>query len=278
MAECLSTKTYSCGKCECNLTNAHETERETIRVYDFLFGLDEVHSFVRSQICAQIPLPDLDMVYQTIVQNKIVQLNAKTDTPSVLSFSAQTDNRPSSTPRQNNSYRPRPPNPDANATCTSCRRLGHRATSCFRVLNFPEWWGTRPRNRTNYQGGQGVAQPTEQNTAARANTSQLVNSKNEIADNLTLTDNDRQGLTGFSDSQWQTLVKLLNPTKPTTDGDRLSGKNNDPVWILDTGATHHMTGRLDLLHDTHLVSPISVKLPAGDNVLTTKRGTIRLTS
>ena len=39
-----------------------------------------------------------------------------------------------------------------------------------------------------------------------------------------------------------------------------------------------MTGRLDLLCDIHLVSPISVKLPAGENVLTTKRGKIRLTS
>ena len=46
MAECLSTKTCSCGKCECNLMNAHETERETIRVHDFLFGLDDIHSSV----------------------------------------------------------------------------------------------------------------------------------------------------------------------------------------------------------------------------------------
>lgn len=43
-----------CGKCEYNLVSAHETERETIRVHDFLFGLDDIHNSVCSQICAQI--------------------------------------------------------------------------------------------------------------------------------------------------------------------------------------------------------------------------------
>lgn len=162
MDECLSTKTCSCGKCECDLVNAHDTERETVLVHDFLFGLDEVPSSVRSQICAQIPLPDLDSAYQTIVQNETVQLNAKTEAPAVLSFAAQAPtqqhnsehSRPSSTPRQTDNYRPRPPNPDANVTCSSCGRLGHRASSCFRVIGFPEWWGTRPRNRNNHQEGQ----------------------------------------------------------------------------------------------------------------------------
>ncbi|ESQ47716.1 hypothetical protein EUTSA_v10022266mg [Eutrema salsugineum] len=41
-------------------------------VDDFLFGLDDVHSAVRSQICAQVPFPDLDTVYQTIVQNETI--------------------------------------------------------------------------------------------------------------------------------------------------------------------------------------------------------------
>ena len=73
-------------------------------------------------------------------------------------------------------------------------------------------------------------------------------------------------------------MKLLNPTKPTTDGNRLSGKTDDTVWILDTSTTHHMTGRIDLLEDINLVSLVSVKFPAGANILTTQRGTIRLTS
>ena len=173
MAECISTKTCGCGKCECNLVRSHETEREIICVHDFLYGLDKVHSSVRSQICAQIPLPYLDTVYQTIVQNETVQLNSKHETLTVLTFAAQasTDyNRPSTTPQQNDN-RSRYLNPDANVTCTSCGRIGHRATHFFCVIGFPEWWGKRPRARNNQQRGQSNTQSSGQNSTARANSS-----------------------------------------------------------------------------------------------------------
>lgn len=284
MVECFTTKTCKCGNCDCNLADAHDTERNMIRVHDFLFGLDDAtHGEVRSQICAQSPLPDLDIVYQVIVQNETVQVNAHKEPPAVVSFAAQSSPQPTTTsnnrqPNSNSDYqRPRYTNPDANVTCTSCGRLGHRATGCFRVIGYPEWWGTRPRTQNNYQSQQGNTQTTGQNnTPARANSSQIVGSSTEIGANLTLTDSDRQGLTGFSDSQWQTLVKLMAPKSQTDTS--LSGKNDEALWILDTGATHHMTGRLDLLQNLQPVPPVSVKLLAGANVLSNQQGTVPLTS
>ena len=74
------------------------------------------------------------------------------------------------------------------------------------------------------------------------------------------------------------MVKLLNPTKPNSDMNLLSGKNDDPTWILDIGATHHMNGHLELLQNIQCVSPILVSLPVGANVLATQRGTTRLTT
>lgn len=171
MAECVTVTICKCGKCDCNLLEAQEKERDTVRVHDFLFGLDDAtHGAVRSQICAQIPILDLDTVYQTVVQNKTVHVNAHKEPPAVLSFTAQTpaNTTNSSISRQsnssydssrqpdsnNNGSRPRYFNSDANMTCTACGRLGHRATSCFCVVGYPEWWGTRPRTRKNYQGRQ----------------------------------------------------------------------------------------------------------------------------
>lgn len=131
---------------------------------------------------------------------------------------------------------------------------------------------TRKSSRQNNQNSQSSGQNSQ------VNSSQLINPTTEIGENLTLTDNDRQGLTGFSDGQWKTLVKLLNPTNLNFNMNRLSGKNDDPTWILDIGATHHMNGHLDLLQNIQFVSPILVRLPAGANVLATQRGTIRLTT
>lgn len=72
--ESMNSKQCTCGKCECDLNAAHESEREILRVHDFLSGLDDsAHGVIRSQICAITPLPDLDSLYQTIVQNETIR-------------------------------------------------------------------------------------------------------------------------------------------------------------------------------------------------------------
>lgn len=97
MAECFTITTCKCGKCDCNLMEAQDKERDIVRVHDFLYGLDDaIHGAVRSQICAQIPIPDLDTVYQTIVQNETVQQNSQKEPQAVLSFAAQTPAQSSS--------------------------------------------------------------------------------------------------------------------------------------------------------------------------------------
>lgn len=68
---------------------SQEKERDTIRVHDFLFGLDDAtHGEIWSQICAQIPIPDLETVYQTIIQHETVQVNTHKEPPAVLGFAA----------------------------------------------------------------------------------------------------------------------------------------------------------------------------------------------
>jgi len=43
-------------------------------------------------------------------------------------------------------------------------------------------------------------------------------------------------------------------------------------WITDTGATSHMTGNLNLLHNIHTVNPINIRT-ASNNVIITRMGT-----
>lgn len=55
------------------------------------------------------------------------------------------------------------------------------------------------------------------------------------------------------------------------------GKIDEKLWILDTWATHRMTGCIELLTDIHNITPLPVTLPAGSNACATKQGTIQLT-
>ncbi|KAG7600532.1 Retrotransposon Copia-like N-terminal [Arabidopsis suecica] len=285
ITDCMNSKRCSCGKCECDLNTARDKELETLRIHDFLSGLDEsTHGAIRSQICAISPLPDLDTVYQTITQNETIHSN--TTTPAtVMGFASQIPSSHSSqrtgtaytkditpsTPVFSNPSRFGMINRDPNRKCTACGRMGHEAVSCFKVVGYPEWWGDRPRNRNvqNFSSGRGRGQNT------RANAAQIVTANSAaVGSSSEITDNDRQGLSGISDDQWKIVQRLINAGKAS---ETLSGKNNENFWILDTGATHHMTGQRELLEDIRDVAPVSVLLPAGADVIASQQGTVHLT-
>lgn len=175
----MNSKQCSCGKCECDLNTAREKEAETLKVHDFLAGLDDsVHGVIRSQICAISPLPDLDSVYQTISQNEIIRSTMSSE-PAVMSFTTQT--RPSNTPRQNTSYTKdasRPGNRDPTHQCTACGRTGHEASGCFTIIRYPEWWEERSRNRNNNRNVKSTNNSStsqDRSTTPKANTATVLN-------------------------------------------------------------------------------------------------------
>lgn len=80
----------------------------------------------------------------------------------------------------------------------------------------------------------------------------------------------------FTPSQYAEILKLLGQTtltSPDANVANMAGIHSAPCndqWILDTGATEHMTGDICLLHNAKSVSgpSSSVRLPSGDHVPT----------
>ena len=114
------------------------------------------------------------------------------------------------------------------------------------MVGYPDWYDDKTRNKNAPMGrGRG--------NAPRTNSTQIVNANSASAGfNLAITDNERQGIRGITDEQWQLIKRVINSTQPT---DHLSGKD-DVSWILDIGATHHITGRFDLLEEIKDIDPI----------------------
>jgi len=50
--------------------------------------------------------------------------------------------------------------------------------------------------------------------------------------------------------------------------------SNQVSWIIDTGASNHMTGNLSNLRNLRAISPCHVGLPDGSNIVATKEGSI----
>lgn len=121
--------------------------------------------------------------------------------------------------------------------CSVCGRAGHEASACFKVIGYPEWWGDRPKHRVDIRGSQTTSAGRGRGYTPRDNVTQI--NTDAVGSSTELTEHDRQGLCGLSDEQWNAIQKLINSGKSATS---LSGKTHDTLWILDTGATHHMTG------------------------------------
>ena len=62
---------------------------------------------------------------------------------------------------------------------------------------------------------------------------------------------------------------------PKSNIDKLSG--ND-IWLLDSGASYHVTGSENLVHDDYSIDPIPVELRDGTQTLATKKGLVTLNS
>ena len=71
-----------------------------------------------------------------------------------------------------------------------------------------------------------------------------------------------------------TLLNLLNNKKDSTS--RSSGKHNSMEWILDTGASHHMTGNRKILCDIVYVISYSIRLLDGNVIIANTEGIIVL--
>ncbi|RVX15466.1 Retrovirus-related Pol polyprotein from transposon RE2 [Vitis vinifera] len=80
----------------------------------------------------------------------------------------------------------------------------------------------------------------------------------------------------FLPEQWKALAGLIGNAQ--VPDDRLNGKFDTKSWIIDTGATHHMTGDLSWLFDTIALFECPVGLPNGESVVATQSGSVRLSN
>ena len=145
--------------------------------------------------------------------------------------------------------------PSPTFTCTACDRSGHQTEKCWSVVGFPSWHplaqnggrgrAQNPRGRkgrwTRGRGGRGGK--------STSNVQQISDSISNPPYTLTST-------------QIEQLMKLLPSTSKTAPSDTdeeldipYAGMvtcyhvDHEPsLWIIDSGASDHMTGDLKLLH------------------------------
>ncbi|XP_060675585.1 uncharacterized protein LOC132804998 [Ziziphus jujuba] len=264
----------SCNCCSsCTAASLHQARREQGKLHDFLMGLNtDLYAQLRTNILSQDPLPSLDRAYQLVIQDERVRL-AKTvseDKPAeVLGFAVRTG------AGRGRGKMERP-------VCSHCKKTGHESSTCwslvayphchkhchdknhcYEIVGYPEGWSDQ--NKADGGAGRSRQLAGRGRGSARANAA-----SSTIGASSTKSSPDQL----FTPEQWQALAGLIGNAQ--VPDDRLNGKFDTKSWIIDTGATHHVTGDLSWLFDTMALFECPVGLPNGESVVATQSGSVRL--
>lgn len=89
--------------------------------------------------------------------------------------------------------------------------------------------------------------------------------------NYMVTDKDKDEVNRIIDSQWRAIKSLLNARK-SHESEKITGTSSLHFWIMDTCASHSLTGRLDILTDVRDIEPVGVVLDDGRERMSIKEG------
>ena len=230
----------SCTCCSsCTAASLHQARREQGKLHDFLMGLNtDLYAQLRTNILSQDPLPSLDRAYQLVIQDERVRLaKAVTeDKPAeVLGFAVRTGagRGRGKTERPVCSHCKKTGHETSTCwslvACPHCHKHGHDKNNCYEIVGYPEGW--LDQNKADGGAGRSRQQAGRGHGSARANAA-----SSTVGASSTKSSTDQL----FTPEQWKALAGLIGNAQ--VPDDRLNGKFDTKSWIIDIGATHHVTG------------------------------------
>ncbi|VFQ88089.1 unnamed protein product [Cuscuta campestris] len=181
--------------------------------------------------------------------------------------------------------------------CEYCKETSHFKEQCFKLVGYPEWYkGPKGKKGQNSYGGGKFAAHT---------TSQIQDSHFDTPLEDTVSQKGEGYNPMFIQHVAQEMMRMMSHKASTSSkGASLNayahlarkscsiasavldsyvaeiccvGTGNTVDWIIDTGASDHMTPFENILCDVHnLPNPITVTLPDGTHKTVTKAGKVKL--
>ena len=222
----------SCSIPSCTCGCLHEKRREQSQLHEFLMGLNpDFYGPLRTQILSQEPLPSLDRAYQLVTQEERVRtsrLVVDHKPPDVLGFAVRTE----AVRVRGSSERPlcskcnklghEASRSWADTTCGHCKKRGHDSSYCYEVVGYPDRWFAGKKSSSRGRGQ--VCANVTSSSSSNMSIIPFVSAFGQT----------------FTAEQWKAISEVIGNTNVLDN--RLNGKFHMTSWIIDTGATHHVTG------------------------------------
>ncbi|XP_021725291.1 uncharacterized protein LOC110692563 [Chenopodium quinoa] len=270
-----------CGSCSCGVAAAYEKDREEEILHQFLVGIDDAkYATVRTNLLPQQPPATLDRAYQALLQEEssrsIAQTHNTVAGEDAHVFALPSDRRQFQLPNRVDKSK---------LYCHHCKRQGHDNAGCFVLLGYPNWWlekyGKKGRASpsaaaASFSGQQGATskgpasfsgqQGASTSAAAVSNSSKPPVRANVVGcsgDSPPIPQDTLSALSEFKPEHVRLLLNMVNNQK-----EKMSGEYFSPFWIIDTGASHHVTGDATCLMNVTDIPPC----PDGAHAMATKMG------
>lgn len=146
------------------------------------------------------------------------------------------------------------------ASCTECGKRGHSKEKCWSLIGYPKW-------HNKNKSVQSQRSNSARGPVKIAHNVQTVNE--EDADNVTLTSKQLEQLLKmlpsvgvYAHTRSQDMSDIDSPFSGMVSCNTVQVHTNE--WIVDSGATDHMTYSLSLLTNVKVSSSqCTIKLPTG---------------
>ncbi|KAF7844020.1 uncharacterized protein G2W53_000925 [Senna tora] len=232
--------------CECgSFKKADEIYTENY-VDQFLMGLGEEYENVVSNILLMDPIPSYNKVYAMVAR---VEKQRSVNTSNAIEASAllvRNNEQQRSVVEKSASLKYEDRKKEkASRYCTHCCKTGHTADACFKKHGYPEWF-------KEYKAQKGKRN-TDSVNAAIDDTS----AGSRVSNN----DEERKMMAEIIQEELKKMMKSKAPGEESPVHARKKIR-----WIIDSGASSHVTGNLSFLFETKKPrGKNTVQLPDGVN-------------
>ncbi|XP_074372026.1 uncharacterized protein LOC141712832 [Apium graveolens] len=285
------------GKCLCNVNAKLDNFSKSAKLSQFLMGLGEQYTAIRGHLILMTSIPSLSDAYSLLMQEENQrELGINTNVTESVALSVKTydksyDNQRGGLKSGRQSNVKKPENAEI---CDFCQMSGHSRDKCFCVHSYPPWHRLhgKPKPKPKHQVKASHAYnvnttPSESVTAVKApDTARFTNAQcqqlmtmiQSSFKELSATNSNVASTSGMN-SQWPTS----NTSTPHMAGNVIhfvchtkskhTLKSN--MWIIDSGATDHITPHFHLLQDVHTTNSV-LHLPNGQYTAVTYIGNVAL--
>ncbi|KAF7833313.1 Retrovirus-related Pol polyprotein from transposon TNT 1-94 [Senna tora] len=272
---CLSPKSPCvCNGCTCGRYKKLHDKVESNDILTFLYGLNESYDSIVSTILLIDHMPSYNKVYSLVAK---IELQRSIGGMSVSNIEANTLAVKASEYVKlggyvdKNSGKKKDTSKKTDRFCNFCIRAGHLEDACFKKHGYPKWFKEKKKLQQSIV------------LAANSNTNTEAESSTKGADSSQFSQLIQMEIQKFLKGQKAPMESPVNASYfADFAGNLLISKSNfvdyKNKWVIDSGASSHVTGNLDLLKNLRAIRGLNtVTLPDGSVKTVKSVGTAELT-